>query len=112
MTPRATAMLAIFIGPVVCATDQLVSYALVHRAAAQGSHHSFPGVTAMAAGIVFFGLFLSWRVFRLRTDARRGEEVEGVDRFLAVVGLAMNLFFLLVVVVGFGLPQLFLHPAD
>jgi hypothetical protein len=113
MTPRATAVLAIFVGPVVCATDQLVSYALVHRAAVRGSPAFFPGITALAASaVILLGLFLSWRVFRWQGDARGGEREGGVDRFLAVVGLAMNLFFLVVVVVGFGLPQVFLHPTD
>jgi hypothetical protein len=105
-------MLAIFVGPVVYATDQLVSYALVHRAAIQSSRQSFPGVTAIAAVIICLSLFLSWRVLRWRGDPRGGDTVADVDRFLAVAGLTMNLFFLFVVIVGFGLPQMFLLPTD
>jgi hypothetical protein len=111
MTSRTTAMLAIFVGPVAAAIAQLVSYALVHRAAVQGSRDMSPGVTAVAASAVLIGLFLSWRAFRWRGGVQ-STEVEGVDRFLAAVGVAMNLFFLFVIVAGFGLPQLILDPVD
>ena len=112
MNRRTTAMLAIFVGPVVCAADQLVSYALVHRAATNGGRGPIWLSSAVATGIILFGLALSLRVLKLRTGTRRDDGVGGVVPFLAVVGIATNLFFLLVVVVGFALPQWFLRPTD
>jgi hypothetical protein len=113
MTPRQTALLALFIGPAACAIDQLTSYVLVYRAATSRGHVGWVhGATVVAAALVIVGLFLSWRVLRLSREGREGEGVIGVDRFLAVTAVAMNLFFLLVVVVGFGLPQLILQPLD
>jgi len=113
MTPRQTAMLALFIGPTACAIDQLLSYALVYRAATSRGHDALiQGATAVAVAVILVGLFLSWRLLRSHGGARNGGGIGGVDRFLAVTAVAMNLFFLLVVVVGFGLPQLLLHPTD
>jgi hypothetical protein len=113
MTPRQTAVLALFVGPFACAIDQLVSYALVYKAAtSRGTSALIHGTTAVAAALVIVGLFFSWRVLRLQGEQRVQAGMGGVDRFLAVTAFAMNLFFLLVVVVGFGLPQLLLHPTD
>ena len=106
MSPRATAMLAIFFGPAACAADQLVSYMLDYPAAAANDKTMLHVLTAVAAVIAAFGILLSWRVLRRRT------EVFEVDRFLAVFGMVLNAFFVLVVVVGFGVPKLLLHATD
>lgn len=106
MSPRATAVLALFFGPAAAAADQLTSYALVYPAQASGSKLTLFVVTACAAALACGGLALSTRVLRRRT------EVFDVDRFLAWLGIALNTFFLLVVVVGFGMPKLLLHPTD
>ena len=100
------AMSAIFVGPAACAADQLASYVLTYPAAASGDKTWLHVVTGVAAVVTCVGLLTSYRVLRRRT------EVFPVDRFLAVLGLTMNAFFLLVVLVGFGLPKLLLHATD
>jgi hypothetical protein len=112
MSRRTTAMLAIFVGPAVCAADQLASYALVHRAATNDGNSAIVACNVAAAGIILVGLALAWRVLASRDETPRDDGVGGVVPFLGVVGIATNLFFLLVVVVGFGLPQWFLRPVD
>ena len=106
MKPRDTAVVAIFLGPAAAAADQLVSYVLVYPAAARSSNAVLHLVTAVAATLAAAGVVISYRVLRRRT------EVFEVDRFLALVGVAINVFFLLVVLVGYGLPKLMLHPTD
>ena len=106
MSPRSTAMLAIFFGPAACAADQLFSYMLVYPAAASNDKTMLHLLTLAAAVFTGIGIFLSWRVLRRKT------EVFEVDRFLAIFGMVLNIFFLLVVVVGFGVPKLVLHPTD
>jgi ABC-type Co2+ transport system permease subunit len=106
MSPRATAMLAIFFGPLACAADQLFSYMLVYPAAASGDKTMLHVLTAIAAVIAATGVLVSYRILRRKT------EVFEVDRFLALFGIVMNAFFLAVVVFGFGIPKLLLHPTD
>jgi|GEM_PF-3674953 len=106
MSPRAVAVLAMFLGPVACAADQLVSYMLVYPAATGAGMLWLHLVTVAAAAVASVGIYLSFRVLRRRTA------VFEVDRFLAVVGIALNAFFLLVVLFGFGLPKLMMHPTD
>jgi hypothetical protein len=106
MSPRATAVLAIFFGPAACAADQLFSYMLVYPAAAANDKTMLHVLTLVAAVIAAVGIFLSWRVLRRKT------EVFEVDRFLALFGMVLNAFFLLVLVVGFGIPKLLLHATD
>jgi hypothetical protein len=106
MSPRAVAMTALFFGPVACAGDQLFSYMLAYPAAASGSKTMLHVLTAVAALVATFGMLLSYRILRRKT------EVFPVDRFLALMGVVMNAFFLLVVLVGFGLPKFLLDPTD
>ena len=106
MSPRAMAMLAIFFGPAACAADQFFSYMLVYPAAAANDKTWLHVLTLVAAAVAAIGIFLSWRVLRRKT------EVFEVDRFLAMFGMVLNIFFLVVVVVGFGVPKLVLHPTD
>jgi hypothetical protein len=106
MTSRSKALYALFLGPAACAADELFSYVLVYPAAARGSNAMLHVLTALAAAVSLFGIYLSYRVL----DRRAGQPA--VDTFLALLGIAMNAFFLLVVVAGFGLPKLMLHPTD
>jgi hypothetical protein len=102
---RSKTVAAMFIGPAACAAAEAASYALVRPAAASGSRALVLIPIALGALIAALGLLLSAR--HVREDA-----APGVDRFLAVAGLAVNAFFFLVVVVGFGLPAIVLHPTD
>jgi hypothetical protein len=111
MSSRALSIFAIFLGPAVCAADQLAGYALSYRASIGGNRDIIYAVTGLAAALIIGGLLLSWRV--LRTHQRAAAEgTAGVDRFLGVVGVATNLYFLFVVLVGFGVPQMLLRPTD
>lgn len=106
MSPRNLAVTALFAGPLAGAIDLGLSYVLVYRAAASGSKLSLHVVTALAAALAAVGIVMSWRVLKKR------ETVIEADRFLGVCGVALNAFFLLLVVVGFGIPKLVLHPTD
>jgi hypothetical protein len=106
MSPRSLAVFALFLGPAACAADELFSYMLVYPAAARGSNSILFVLTVLAALVAGAGLFLSYRVLQRKT------EVVEVDRFLALLGVCLNGFFLLVVLAGFGLPKMILHPTD
>jgi hypothetical protein len=106
MSQRSLAVVALFLGPAACAADELFSYLLVYPAAARGSNAILFALTALAALVAAAGVFLSYRVLR-----QKAELVEA-DRFLALLGVCLNAFFLLVVVAGFGIPSIVLHPTD
>lgn len=106
MTPRAIAMMSMFFGPVAAAADELTSYALTYDAARRGHNALLFVVTAVAAAIATTGLLLAVRVLRRKT------EVFEPDRFVAMVAILVNAFFLAAVLVGYGMPKLLLHPTD
>jgi hypothetical protein len=108
MSPRSLAVSALFLGPAACAADELFSYMLVYPAAARGSNAILFVLTVLAAVVAGTGLFLSYRVLKRKTETRGVE----VDRFLALLGVCLNGFFLLVVLAGFGLPKIILHATD
>ena len=113
MTPRSMAMMAIFVGPAACASAQLASYVLVYRVATLRGDSAFVRApTLVATGLMLAAIVLSLRTMRSQQKVHAGVGIGGVDRFLAVTALAMNVFFLVVVVVGFGLPQWVLDPSD
>jgi hypothetical protein len=84
--------------------SQVLSYGLVYPAAARAS--KVPLVLALLAGVLLaaFAAGLSLRAHR--------QAVLRSERFLALLGLVLSCFFLFVVVVGFGLPDLFLGTKD
>lgn len=106
MKPRSIALLALFLGPFGALANQLASYAFVYDAGAKADNWLLHVFTLLGAIIAAVGLLLSWRILKRRTETFE------VDRFLGVMGVALNGFFLLVVLVGFGLPKLVLHPTD
>jgi hypothetical protein len=106
MTPRNLAVTALFAGPLAAAIDLGLSYVLVYRARASGSELSLDLGTVFAAALSAIGIVLSRRVLEKR------EAVLESDRFLGVCGVALNAFFLLLVLAGFGVPKIVLHPTD
>jgi hypothetical protein len=110
MTARNISIIALLVGPAVCAVDQLASYTLATRAATRAGGAPTAAITLAGAVVIFAALVISWVIFREQVDQPSGEG--DVDLFLAGVGVATNLFFLLVVAVGFGAPQWFLNPTD
>ena len=98
MSARNLALSALFVGPIAAFADQWLSYVLVYGAQASGSKawlHVVSLVTALAA--------IAGIVMAARALSRRNETAE-VDRFLGVAGVAVNAFFLLVIV-GFAIPK-------
>lgn len=97
MKPRDHAVIAIFVGPFAALADELTSYAGLKYVLL---------VTAASASLAAAGAYASYRILRRRT------EVFEVDRFLAWLGLLLNAFFLIVILLGFGIPKLVLSPTD
>jgi hypothetical protein len=84
--------------------SQVLSYGLVYPAAEGGS--KLPLALSLLAGALLAALAggLSLRAHR--------QAVLHSERFLALLGIVLSCFFLFVVVVGFGLPDLFLGTKD
>lgn len=97
MKPRDRAVMAIFFGPAAALADEVASYAILRHTLL---------VTVVSAAITIGGGAMAYRVLRRKTD------VFDVDRWVAVAGLLLNAFFLFVIVFGFGIPKLVLHPTD
>ncbi len=105
MRARSQAVLALFVGAAAALLDQLASYVLVYPSQAHGGNMPI-AVSAIVSGVIAsVGIFLAFRVLR-----RKSEVVE-VDRFLALLGVVLNVFFLLVIV-GMAFPATILHPTD
>ena len=105
MKARNLALAAVFVGPAAALVDLTLSYYLVYPAQGSGHKTGLHVVTAAALVVTLVGLVMSRRVL-----ARKNETAE-VDRFLAFAGLALNAFFLLVIV-GFAIPKLVLGVHD
>ncbi len=104
MNARSQASLALALGSFAALASQSLSYALVYPAAARGS--KVPVVLALVFGAVTAALavVLGWRALaRSRLPS---------ERFLSLLAVALSGFFLLLVVVGFGIPELVLSPKD
>ncbi len=106
MTPRNLALGALFVGPVVAAIDLGLSYPLVYRARESGSRVWLDLITILCAIAVAGGIAAS------RSVLRRHDGAAPVDRFLGVLGVALNAFFLLLVLAGYGIPKLVHTPWD
>lgn len=100
MSARTLALSAIFIGPTAALIDLSASFFLVLPAQESGSKAWLHVLTVVAALLTAFGIVLARRA--LSRDRPPGAEV---DRFLALSGVALNAFFLLVIV-GFAIPKL------
>jgi hypothetical protein len=101
---RAMAVVALLLGPIAALGAQAGDYALVERARAADSKAWLVVVTLAGALLAGGGALLARQAMRAR--GTRG------DRLLAVVALLLDLLLLLVVLVGFGLPNLMLHLTD
>jgi hypothetical protein len=101
---RKTAIAALFFGPIAASADLSVSYALVPHAQAVSNKTAIYVVTAVTMLVTVAGIMLAAR-------SRKTEGGAPVDRFLAVAGMALNAYFLLVIM-GFTVPKLLLNPGD
>jgi hypothetical protein len=106
MSARSTALVTLFVGPMAAAASLLVNYFLAYPTRPGATNAPLFVVTAVAAVLTFAGLFFACRAFRER------DELPEVDRFLVSLSIGSNVFFLFVVLVGYGLPPLVLRPTD
>lgn len=104
MTPQNRVALAITLASAAVLGTQTLVYGLVYPAGS--ARTKAPIVLGLLLGSLLSSLAgaVSYRALR----RARGEP----ERFAAVLGLALSGFFLLVVVVGFGVPTVFLSPKD
>src|SRR3954469_15505790 len=101
---RGRAFLALVIGAVAALGTQATSYGLVYPAADRGTKS--PLVLALVAGTLLAAL-AAWMSVRAHRRASMPPE-----RFLALLALVLSCFFLFVVVLGFGVPDIFLGAKD
>lgn len=105
MTARNLALAAIFVGPMTAMLDLCLSYYLVYPSQGEASKYPLHIATVVAVVLTIVGIVMSRRVL-----ARKGE-VAKVDEFLAVGGLGLNAFSLLLVI-GFAIPKFILGVHD
>jgi cytochrome c oxidase subunit III len=104
MNPRSLASRGMILGGGAALATQIVSYALVYPAAKWQS--KTPVVIALlgGAGVAVVAVMLSvWALRRSRLES---------ERFLSLLAIVLNAFFLFIVLVGFGVPALFLGARD
>ncbi|MDB4942062.1 MAG: hypothetical protein JWP97_1596 [Labilithrix sp.] len=98
MSARDRALGAMLLGPFACLADLAYLYFSVPTSKVWLLLGSLVAALLAALGIV-----LSRRA--LADESR-------VGHFVGIMGVVVNAFFLMVVVVGFGMPLLFLHSTD
>ena len=104
MMPHKATATAIALSTAAVLGSEVLSYALVYPARPHGTRLGL--MLALIAGSAMAGLasLISWRA--LHRSSR------SADRFFALLGFVISLFFLFVLVAGFGIPQLILSPKD
>ncbi len=106
MSPRSAAIVTLFVGPAVAALDQLMGYFVTPPWPPSQNKLPLLVTSAVAAIAIAAAIATALRLLR------RSGDLADVDRFLARLAIAMNAFFLLVVLAGFGIPTVVLHPTD
>jgi type IV secretory pathway TrbL component len=102
---RSRLIVAIFAGPLAAAANLGVGDYLASRVHETGSKLGFH-----VASIVALVVTLAAGAYALRV-ARRADQAARVDRFLAVMGVALGGFFALLIV-AYAIPTFILHPTD
>jgi type IV secretory pathway TrbL component len=102
---RSRLIAALFVGPLAAAANLGVGDYLSSRVQETGSKLGFH-----LASIVALVVTLAAGAYALRV-VRRAEEPARVDRFLAVMGVALGGFFALLIV-AYAIPTFILHPTD
>ena len=103
----------ILAGPLSWAFDEGVSYSLVPHACSTGHHYVLHVITIISLAIVIAGLFAA-RIAHLRIPAETsldGGSTFDRSRFMAVLGMASNGGFILVVIAQ-AIPRFILGPCD
>jgi len=93
---------AVLAGPAAWGLNLMVNYSLVKPACAAGSSFVLAAVSMGAVGASVAGIVLSWRCWRRLRHAGTTEGGRVVDRsyFLALLGVVLNAFFVLLISVS------------
>ena len=88
-------------GPTAWGLNLMVNYSLVKPACAAGSPVILTVVSLAALAVTAAGALVSWRCWRRLQDGATTEGGRIVDRsyFVAVAGMVLNLFFILLIAV-------------
>lgn len=105
MKARNLAISALFVGPAAALLDLGLSYYLVYPSQAAMSKWPLHAASVACAVVAAGGIVAARRVLARKT------EVAKVDEFLAVCGIALNAFSLLLVL-GFAIPKFILGVHD
>jgi chromate transport protein ChrA len=105
MKARNLAIGAIFVGPAAAMLDLVLSYYLVYPSQALEAKWPLHVASIVAAVMAAAGIVAARRVLAKK------DETAKVDEFLAVAGIALNAFSLLLVV-GFAIPKFILGVHD
>lgn len=105
MKTRNLAVAALFVGPAAALLDLGLSYYLIHPSQAAESKWPLHVASIAAAAVAVLGILAARRVLAREANAAK------VDEFLAVCGIALNAFSLLLVV-AFAIPKLVLGVHD
>jgi hypothetical protein len=105
MKARNLAVGALFIGPAAAMLDLGLSYYLVYPSQALEAKWPLHVASIVAAVFAASGIVAARRVLARKDEAAK------VDEFLAVCGIALNAFSLLLVI-GFAIPKLVLGVHD
>lgn len=104
MNTRSLTLLALALGVSAVLGSLSLSYGLVYVSARLGDRT--PLVLGTLLGAVTAAVAGALSLVAHRRASSRSE------RFFALLGLALSVFFLFVILLGYGLPQLFLRPED
>ncbi len=104
---------AVLSGPVTWAIDLVTSYALVKWACASRTQVGLHLISLAAIVVIVFGASVAWRC---RERVPGGATLDGGSsadrsRFMAVLGLALNLLFF-VVIVATAVPRFVIGPCQ
>lgn len=103
----------LFAGPLAWAIHLMASFGTVEWTCETGNAWLHHAVTAGVLVIALAGGFVSWRTWRHtgRATETSGPGPRGRNHFLALAGVAVSAFFILIIVVS-EIPNLLLHPCS
>ena len=105
-------VVALLIAPAAWALNQLLGYALVKPVCAGGSPLILTALSAAALAAVIAGAWIAWRCLaKLPADGASSGYLEDRSRFLAVVGLSLNLLIAVLILTA-GASPFILHPCE
>ncbi len=104
---------AVLSGPITWALDLGISYALVKWACGNRMQLVLHLISVVAILVIAFGAFVAWRCRERVPEASTLDGGSSADRsrFMAVLGLALNLLFF-VVIVATAIPRFVIGPCQ